>query len=60
MSDRRVKNRQEGWRPLPMVATTRAQYEAMADRALHSRSTLSATSGGLYSYGFSYRTWRFS
>ena len=55
-----MKKPQEGWRSLPMVATTRAQYEAMANRAQHSRSALSATSGGLYSYGFSYRTWRFS
>ncbi len=31
----------------------------MADRVQHERSTPAATFGP-YSYGFSYRTWRFS
>jgi len=31
----------------------------MADRVPHPRSTPAATFGS-YSYGFSYRTWRFS
>jgi hypothetical protein len=47
------------WRELPMLwynwlSTT------MAERAPHSCSTLSATSGRRYSYDLSYRTWRFS
>ncbi len=36
-----------------------SEYERMADRVPHTSSTPGATFGP-YSYGFSYRTWRFS
>jgi hypothetical protein len=42
-----------------MLCYKSRQYEQMADRSTHSRSTL-ATSGRTYSYAFSYRAWRFS
>ena len=56
---RRRLRRVEGYESLrPRSGTTGGEYE-MADRVQHQRSIPAATFGP-YSYGFSYRTWRFS